>query len=64
MSAILKFLLPVTLGSIYSNAVDFLDPENMGVAVGISFLGATDAEIRLRYADVFQNYNFSTRGSW
>ena len=30
MAAILKFLLPVTLGSIYNIAFNFLDPENMG----------------------------------
>jgi hypothetical protein len=52
------------LGTIYNSAVDFMDPENIGVAVGISFLGATEAEIRLRYVNIFRNYNFSTRGSW
>ena len=62
MSAILKFLLPVTLGSIYNSAFDFLDSENIEVAVGISFLGATDAEIRLRYVDIFRNYHFFDSG--
>ena len=35
MAAILKFLLPVTWGIIYNSAIDFLDPENIGEAVGI-----------------------------
>ena len=56
MAAILKFLLPVTWVIIYNSAIDFLHPENMGVAVGISFLGATEAEIRLRYMDIQRNF--------
>ena len=61
---IFKYPLSVTLGSIYNSAFDFPESENMAVAVGISLLGATDAEIRLRYVDIFRNYHFSTRGSW
>ena len=45
MAAIFKFPLPVTFDSIHNSAVDFLDPENMGVAIGISLLCILEAEI-------------------
>jgi hypothetical protein len=40
----LKFLLSVKWGSIYNSAVDFLDTENMGKAVGISLLSRPETE--------------------
>ena len=43
--AIWNFLLPLTLDSIHNRVLEFLDPENMGVAVGILFLSAIEAEI-------------------
>ena len=52
MAVILDFRLLVISGSIPIVAVEFPDPTNMGVAFGISFLCATDAEIRLvEYVD-------------
>ena len=47
MAAILDFRLPVTSYSNPIDAIGFPVPKNMGVAFGISFLCATDAEIRL-----------------
>ena len=47
MAAILDFRLPVTSYSILIDAIGFPVPENIGVAFGILFLCATDAEIRL-----------------
>ena len=46
MAAILNFSLPVSRWSLSDSAVKFPDPENTEVAVGISFLGAVDPEIR------------------
>ena len=46
MAAILNFSLPVSRWSLPDSAIEFPDPENMGVAVGILFLGAVDPEIR------------------
>ena len=45
-AAILDFRLPVTSDDIRNSAVEFLDPENGGVAVGILFLSVIGAEIR------------------
>ena len=44
-AAILKFLPPLTLNNNHNIAMEFLDPENVGVTVGISFLGVTESEI-------------------
>jgi len=44
-AAILNFWLPVTSDSISNSTVGFLAPENMGQAVGISFLSCLGAEI-------------------
>jgi hypothetical protein len=45
-AAILNFGLPVSRWSLCDSIIDFPDPENIGVAVGISFLGVLDTEIR------------------
>ena len=47
MAAILDFRLPVTSGSIFDSAIELLDPENVEVAVEISFLRAIEAELHL-----------------
>jgi hypothetical protein len=44
-AAILNFGLPVSRCSFPDSADEFLDTENTGVAVGISFLGAVDPVI-------------------
>ena len=41
----LKYLLSLTLGSINNRVLDILDPENVGIAVGISFRGVTEPEL-------------------
>ena len=41
----LDFRLPVWSHSIETTSVELLDPKNMGVAVGISFLSHVKAEI-------------------
>ena len=41
----LDFRLPVWSHSIETISIGLLDPENMGVAVGISFLSHLEAEI-------------------
>ena len=41
----LDFRLPVWSHSIETTSVELLDPKNMGVAVGISFLSHLQAEI-------------------
>ena len=46
MAAILNFPLPVSTYSIRNSSIVLLDPENMGVAVEILFLGAIEPEIR------------------
>ncbi len=46
-TAILDFRLPVARGSIGSSTVGFIDLENRGVAVGISFLCVIELEICL-----------------
>jgi hypothetical protein len=45
MTAMLDFRLPVTFFSIRYITIDFLDPENMGEAVGILSLSAIDPEL-------------------
>ena len=46
-AAILDFRLPVTSDGVCNSAIVFLDPENMGVAVGIILLSCLQAEICL-----------------
>ena len=46
-AAILDFRLPVTSDGVCNSAIVFLDPENMGVAVGIILLSCLQAEIYL-----------------
>ncbi len=46
-AAILDFRIPVACDSIGSSTVGFLDLENRGVAVGISFLCVIELEICL-----------------
>ena len=41
----LDFRLPVWSHSIQTTSIGLLDPENIGVAVGISFLSLLEAEI-------------------
>ena len=50
MAAILDFRLPVIWGSNLDSAIELLDPENVGVAVEISFICAIEAELHLFYA--------------
>ena len=45
MAAILDFSLPVTSDSIANSLIEMADPENEGLAVGISFLSHLQAEI-------------------
>jgi hypothetical protein len=45
VAAMLDFLLPVWSHSIETISVELLDPENIGVAVGISLLSHLQAEI-------------------
>ena len=45
LAAILDFRLPVTSDSIRNSAIEFLDPENRGVAVGIFILSIIEPEI-------------------
>ena len=42
---VLKFQHPVTSGSIGTSAIRFLNPENLGFAVGIVMLFCLEAEI-------------------
>jgi hypothetical protein len=58
-AAILNFLLPVSRWSLPDIAIEFHDPENVRVAVGISFLGALDPEIRIRFEIIF-GHRFTT----
>ena len=44
-AAIFYFRLPVMSGSIRDCAIELLDPENMGVAVGTELLSSLEAEI-------------------
>ena len=44
-AAIFKNRLPVTSDSIQNGAVELLDPENWRLAVEISILGVTEADI-------------------
>jgi hypothetical protein len=46
VSAILDFRLPVWSHSIETTSIELLDSENIGVAVGISFLSHLQAEIQ------------------
>ena len=46
-AAISSFSLPVSTSSLSDSTTEFPDPENMGVAVGISLLSCTEAEIEL-----------------
>ena len=46
-AAILDFRLPVTSDGVCNSAIVFLDPENMGVAVGIILLSCLQAKICL-----------------
>ena len=46
-AAILKFRLPVSRRRLADSAIEFPDPENMGVAVGISLLSCIEAEIQV-----------------
>ena len=59
-AAIFKFLLPLTLGCINNRALDFMDTENVGVAVEISFLGVTEPDIPL--CILFLNRNIFVTG--
>ena len=43
MAAILEFRLLVTSGSIPNSAIELLDPENGGLAVGTAFLSCLEA---------------------
>ena len=45
VAAMLDFRLPVWSHSIQTTSIGLLDPENIGVAVGISFLSLLEAEI-------------------
>ena len=45
--AILDFWLPVPFGNVTDSTIEKLDPENMGVAVGIWFIACLEAEIHL-----------------
>ena len=45
MLDMLDFRLPVWSHSIQTTSIELLDPENIGVAVGISFLSLLEAEI-------------------
>ena len=49
-AANLHFRLPVTSESFLDSPVELLDPENVGVAVEISFLCAIEAELHSFYA--------------
>ena len=42
---VLKFRHPLTLSSNHSSAIEFLDPENIGLAVGISLLSCLETFI-------------------
>ena len=43
----LKFRHPITSGNNSSSAIEFRDPENIDLAVGISFLSCLEAEISI-----------------
>ena len=45
MAAIFKNRLPVTLDSIRNGAIELLDPENGGLAVGTALLSSLETEI-------------------
>ena len=45
VAAILKYGLPVTLSSIRNSAVELLDPENVGIAIGTALLSRLESEI-------------------
>ena len=60
----MHFRLPVTSGSILDSPIELLDPENVEVAVEISFLCAMEAELLLFYevfvwSDIY--YRFCSR---
>ena len=42
---VLKFRHPVTSGNNRSSAIEFWDPENIDLAVGISFISYLEADI-------------------
>ena len=46
-AAILDLWLPVSSGSVTDSTIEKIDPENMGVAVGIMFVASLEAEIHL-----------------
>ena len=50
----MKFILSLTLGSIDNGVFDILDPENVGIVVGISFLGVTEPEVHCSYIAVYK----------
>ena len=56
------FLLPVTSGSIGTSAVRFLDPENIGLAIGILMLSRLEAEIQVLTVLVSAILNLPTSG--
>jgi hypothetical protein len=45
-AVILKLSLPVSKSSVPDSATEFLNPENIGITIDISFLGVIDPEIR------------------
>ena len=44
-AAIFDFRLPVSPGGIRNSPVEFMDPENGGLAVGTALLSSLEAEI-------------------
>ena len=46
-AAIFKCRLPVTSGSIRDSAVELVDPENRGLAIGTALISGLEAEIYL-----------------
>jgi hypothetical protein len=46
-AAILNFALPVSRWSLPNSAIEFPDPRNMQIAVGISSLSSIEAEIQV-----------------
>jgi hypothetical protein len=46
-SVILNFSLPVSRSIFFDTTIEFLDPENMQLTVGISFLSSIQAEIQV-----------------
>ena len=47
MAAVLNFQLPVTSCGIQNSAIEFLDPENWGLAVGMALRSCLEAEISI-----------------